>query len=71
MKANKPNTIHYDKGAGDEKTTIRTIEFDGELWYNASDIKSHLKALTDDVVGIKECAEQLNNELKEKLQYEG
>jgi len=62
-------TVHYDEGV-DEKTTIRTIEFEGELWYNAADIKNHLESLMGDMVSIRECAEQLTNELKERLQDE-
>jgi hypothetical protein len=62
-------TIRYDEGV-DEKTTIRIIEYDGEIWYNAADIKNHLMSLMGDMVSIRECAEQLTNELKERLQDE-
>lgn len=53
-----------------DMSDIRIMTYDGELWYNAADIKNHLMSLMGDMVSIKECAEQLTNELKEGLQDE-
>lgn len=49
---------------------IRMMTYDGELWYNAADLMKHLMSLMDDMVSIRECAEQLGSELKEGLQDE-
>jgi hypothetical protein len=63
-------TVHYDEGVDEKTTVIRAIEYEGELWYNAKDIENHLMSLMGDMVSIKGCAEQLTNELKERLQDE-
>lgn len=63
-------TVHYDEGVDEKTTVIRAIEYEGEVWYNAADIKNHLMSLMGDMVSIRECAEQLGSELKEGLQDE-
>ena len=62
------NTIHYDKGAGNDKTTvIRAIEYEGEVWYSATDIESHLKSVIDGMVEVKGYAKKLGDTIKKHL----
>lgn len=49
------------------KETIRAIEYEGEVWYNAADIENHLKSVIDGMVEVKGYAEKLNNTIKKHL----
>ena len=60
-------TIRYDEGVDEKTTVIRAIEYEGEVWYNAKDIESHLKSVIDGMVEVKGYAEKLNDTIKKHL----